>query len=323
MTKSRRPVCSIIIPTRDCLAYLPIALASIDMQRMDGLEVIVVDDGSSDGTAEWLAAAPRVSAPLKVLSTGGIGVAGARNRAIEASEGGLVAFLDADDYWWPGKLASQIAVHESDPAIGLSFTDYIHVTPDGRSHGTCFEFWGTDWGGTAGTYKTLPDAEARLLATNVVGTSAVVARRDVIERIGGFSLACKSAEDWDLWLRMAAVAGVACSNLVTMTYLMRPNGETSARNRRIEAMAEIVARYGPRTEPAIRSATRVARGRLATARAELLAADGHSSAATAAYFAALLAAPSSRALRAALAGSLGCAMRAAYSTRDPGQKRAA
>jgi len=323
VTTSRRPVCSIIIPTRDCLDYLPIALASVDMQRMEGLEVIVVDDGSSDGTAEWLAAVPRVSAPLKVLSTGGIGVARARNRAIEAAEGDLVAFLDADDYWWPGKLARQLAVHAVDPGIGFSFTDYIHITPDGRTHGTCFEFWRTDWGGPAGTYKSVADAEARLLATNVVGTSAVVARRDVIERLGGFSLACKSAEDWDLWLRMAAVAGVACSNLVTMNYLMRPNGETSARHRRIEAMAEIVARYEPCTGPGIRSAARVARGRLATARAELLAADGQAGAAAAAYFSALLAAPSTRALRAALSGSLGAAIRPASTTRDAGRKRAA
>ncbi|MEZ5843426.1 MAG: glycosyltransferase family 2 protein [Hyphomicrobiaceae bacterium] len=309
MSCQSRPTCSIIIPTRDCLDYLPIALHSIDMQRIEGLEVIVIDDGSRDGTAEWLAAAPRVGAELRLLSTDGIGVARARNKAIEAARSDLVAFLDADDYWWPGKLARQLAFHEAKPDIGLSFTDYVHVTPDGRTHGTCFEFWRCDWGGRQGTFDIVPDAEWRLLATNVVGTSAVVARRDVLERVSGFSVACKSAEDWDLWLRMAAVASVACSHLVAMTYLMRPNGETSARSRRIEAMADIVARYASRSEPAMRSAVRRAEARLATARAEMLSAEGRAGAAAAAYLKALFAAPSGRALKAALAGSFEAASR--------------
>ena len=68
-----RPVCSIIIPTRNCLNYLPTTLASIDRQALDGLEVILVDEGSSDGTADWARARPVTRFALTVLETGGIG----------------------------------------------------------------------------------------------------------------------------------------------------------------------------------------------------------------------------------------------------------
>ncbi|MEZ5850097.1 MAG: glycosyltransferase family A protein [Hyphomicrobiaceae bacterium] len=302
MPSSDAPVCSIVIPTRDCLAYLPTAFASIDLQRLGGLEVIVADDGSRDGTVDWLQAAPRVHASLVILETGGNGPARARNAAIAAARSELVAFLDADDYWWPDKLARQLAFHRMNRDVGFSFTDYIHVTPDGRTHGTCFEFWGGVWGETSGAFSILADAEARLLAANVVGTSCVVARKSCLEAAGGFETACKSAEDWDLWLRMAARNTVASSTMMGMTYLMRPNSETAARQRRMDAMNEIVARYDADPRPAIAAARKLARARLTTAEAESLSAQGRPLAAAMRHFSAMRAAPSRRGAKAALAG---------------------
>ncbi len=308
MTRSHDPACSIVIPTRNCLAYLPAALASVDMQGVEDLEVVVVDDGSTDGTAEWLTAEPRVRASLTLLSTGGVGPSRARNAAIAAARSDRIAFLDADDCWWPGKLARQLDFHARHPDTAFSFTDYMHVTPDGRTHGTCFAFWGGTWGGSDGAFAAIADAEARLLATNVVGTSCVVASRKAIEAAGGFSLDCKSAEDWDLWLRLAAAGEVACSAMVGMTYLMRPNGETSALARRIDAMQAIVAGYAQDPRPPIRAAVRIARARLATAEAESLAAAGQVAAAARRHLGAMLAAPSRRALKAALTSTFQAAL---------------
>lgn len=263
------PVCSVVIPTRDCLKYLPTALATIELQSCDGLEVVVVDDGSTDGTAEWLAQRQRISFDLKVIRTEGIGPAAARNRALLASRSPLVAFLDADDCWQPGKLARQIAFHLANPDVGFSFADYIHVTPDGRPLGTCFEFWDCDWTKVNdGSYRVLPGAEARLLATNLVGTSTVMARRAMLDAVGGFSLACRSAEDWDLWLRLAATAPVAFSAALTTTYLMRPGSETASRERRLSSLQSIVDRYANRSDQRIDQAIRVARARIAVAEAE-------------------------------------------------------
>lgn len=300
------PVCSIVIPTRDCLKYLPTALATIDLQFYEGLEVIVVDDGSTDGTAEWLARRKPDGFDLKVIRTEGIGPAAARNCAIAAARSALVAFLDADDIWHPGKLHRQIAFHQANPDVGFSFTDYIHVATDGRPLGTCFEYWSCGWTARAsGDYVVIDDAEAKLLATNLVGTSTVVARRDALDAVGGFSPSCRSAEDWDLWLRLAAAAKVGFSASLTMSYLMRPGSETAGRERRIASLRDIANRYQHRRDPAIHRALRIARARMAVAEAEHLRESGNFPLAARAQLKALSLSPDWRTCKGVAADVLG------------------
>jgi glycosyltransferase involved in cell wall biosynthesis len=296
MRKSR---CSIIIPSRNCINYLPTALNSIAAQMYNDLEVIIADDGSTDGTADWVAALGEQRFQLKLISTGGIGPSRARNAAIEVASSDVIAFLDADDIWWPGKIARQIEMHLANPTTGFSFTDYIHVGVDGRTFGTCFEFWRCDWtAAKTGDYFLVGDAEANLLATNLVGTSTVVANRKVFEAVNGFSTTCASAEDWDLWLRMANVADVACSNAVTMTYLMRPASETANRQKRLAAMRDIVARYQDHAEPVMRNAVRAAYARIEIAEAEAAREQGRYGAAATAHVRAMASSPSWRTARA-------------------------
>jgi glycosyltransferase involved in cell wall biosynthesis len=291
--------CSIIIPSRNCINYLPTALNSIAAQMYGDLEVIIADDGSTDGTAEWVAGLGEQLFQLKLIATGGIGPSRARNAAINVASSDIIAFLDADDIWWPGKLARQIEVHLANPTTGFSFTDYIHVGVDGRTFGTCFEFWRCDWTQMkTGDYFLVDDAEARLLATNLVGTSTVVANRKVFESVNGFSTTCASAEDWDLWLRMANVADVACSSAVTMTYLMRPASETANRQRRLSAMRDIVDRYRERPESVMRHAVRSAMARIEIAEAEAAREQGRYGAAASAHVRAMTSAPSWRTARA-------------------------
>jgi len=294
-----QPVCSIVIPTRDCLQYLPATLASIDLQGRSDLEVVLVDDGSSDGTAEWVRNRPYSGFALRVLETGGIGPSLARNAGVAAASGGLIAFLDADDLWWADKLNRQIAYHQAHPQTGLSFTDYIHLTPDGRTLGTCFAYWRCAWTNVAdGAYFDVHDAEAKLLACNVVGTSTVVVNRAVFLQAGGFLSGLPSAEDWDLWLRLAALAPVACSASVSMSYLMRPGSETSNRVKRVSALAAIMARYDGRREPAIVSALSRARARVDVGVAEIARDAGNPAGAAAAHMRAMMADPGWRTGRA-------------------------
>jgi len=270
----QQPICSVVMPTRDCLSYLPAALGSVALQNRSDIEVIVADDGSSDGTRDWLAARRANLPSLRVIETGGVGPAGARNAAIAASEARYIAFLDADDVWWPDKLGLQLAWHEAHPETGFSFTDYLHVNPDGRQLGTCFAFWSSPLAHHAGRgFSALPDAELSLLATNVVGTSTVVARRAALEEVGGFR-SLVSAEDWDLWLRLAARWPVGFSAAITASYLMRPGSETAKGWQRLNAMRKILARYEGRTAEAARRAVKIARSRLAAAEAELARAEG-------------------------------------------------
>jgi len=254
------PSCSVIIPTRDCLAFLPAALKSVDAQGCD-VEIIVVDDASRDGTMSWL----RARRPdVRALQGEGRGPARARNVAIAAARAPLIAFLDADDLWATGKLERQLAAHAAHPQATFSFTDYVHVDPNGQEHGAAYGFW--SFAPPQKDYAPLAQAEAVLLSCNVVGASTVVARRDALLRAGGFAEDLPSAEDWDLWLRLASFGDVLISAEVGMTYLMRPGGETRKREARIDAMERILARYEGRSD-FIESLKR-ARGRLFAAHAE-------------------------------------------------------
>ena len=299
-----QPICSVVMPTRDCLAYLPAALGSVALQNRRDIEVIVADDGSTDGTRAWLAARRADLPPLRVVETGGVGPAAARNAAIAASEAPYIAFLDADDVWWPDKLARQLCWHQACPDAGFSFTDYLHVNPDGRHLGTCFAFWNSPLAHHAGRdFGFLPDAELSLLATNVVGTSTVVARRRALEELGGFRLLA-SAEDWDLWLRLAARWPVGFSAAITASYLMRPGSETAKGWQRLAAMRNILTGYESRTDEATRRAVKIAHGRLATAEAELARAEGRAWHAIRSGAAALARQPSRRAWRSLAADCL-------------------
>jgi glycosyltransferase involved in cell wall biosynthesis len=260
------PRCSIVIPTRDCLPYLNAALMSVAAQDalQDVLvETIVVDDGSSDGTRQWLDALNMPN--LRIIAQNGVGPARARNLAIEAASGELIAFLDADDFWWPGKLRAQIKAHEAHPDAAFSFSDYLHFDPEGALHGTGFEFW--SFTPQSSGYDVLEDAEATLLGANLVGASTVMARRDMLLRTNGFATDLPSAEDWDLWLRLAGMGEALVSGAVTTSYLMRPGGETAKRGARIAALEMILSRYANRSG-SMAHASAKARGRLCAGQAE-------------------------------------------------------
>ncbi len=303
------PRCTVVIPTYNCGGYLRAALDSVVAQGVDGLEVIIVDDGSTDDSAEILAEAAR-SVPglrgMRVERTKQIGPGLARNLAIELARAPLIAFLDADDVWLPGKMAPQIAAHEVDPNLVLSFTDYRHRGMDGEDRGTCFEFWGHE---VAPGFNVLPRAESKLLGCNLVGTSTVVASRAALLDIGCFAGALPSSEDWDVWLKLARWGAVARSGMVGCDYLMRPNSVTAARARRIEAMELILARAleGPCAPE--RSDIKLAQARIATAQAEHDREQGHALRAVFGHAQAFALAPSVRALRATGADLVSWALR--------------
>ena len=173
------PICSVIIPSYNCVEYLPIALNSVAAQFIDPIEILVLDDGSTDGTWEYLREAKALYPGLSIVKGGRLGPSEGRNVLISMAKSPLIAFLDADDVWWPNKLRTQIAFHEANPDVVLSFTDYIHLDPSGLTHGTAFDYWKPGFlPEKSGEYQRIKHPLATLLACNPVGTSSVVARKD-------------------------------------------------------------------------------------------------------------------------------------------------
>ncbi len=269
------PSLTVIIPARNVAAYLPASIGSIGPGPF---EILVVDDGSTDATPQVLVQLAAEEPRLRVLAGPCQGVSAARNLAIAAARAPLVAFLDADDVWLPGKVAAQLALHRASPAMGFSFTDYRHVSPEGEDRGTCFEYWP----GFAARHARSParfrlgsDALAQIYGENVVGTSTVMARTDLLRQCQGFNAHLGTAEDWDLWLRLAALAPVGCLKLVGTNYLMhRPGNLSNNAISRAAALREVASCYRRAARAQNPAAVRRCEAGLLTAEAEAAAAAG-------------------------------------------------
>ena len=192
---SARPLVSVIIPTHDRAEPLMEAIESVRAQSYAPIETIVVDDGSTDGTAQRLRAAHDVRL-LCIDHTGRPGAV--RNAGAAIAAGDYLAFLDSDDLWMPEKLDAQMA---SLLRAGAR-TPVVH----------CREHWIRD-GRTVSQAGQRHRRAGRIFAESVrkcvIGPSTVLMRRAVLEEVGGFREDLEIAEDYELWLRVTARFPVA------------------------------------------------------------------------------------------------------------------
>lgn len=182
---------AVVIPCHDAAAWLEETIASVRAQAVPVAEVVVVDDGSTDGSAEL---AERLG--VRCVRQAQAGPGAARNHGVRATAAPWVAFLDADDRFLPSKLQRQLAVLEASGAPACCTDAWL--LRDGER------------GGRKNAGRDVPERLdfARLLEGNPVICSTVVACREALERAGGFDEDREliATEDYDLWLRMARQA---------------------------------------------------------------------------------------------------------------------
>jgi GT2 family glycosyltransferase len=181
------PEVSVVIPTYNRRALVVEAVGSVLAQTFPDYELIVVDDGSTDGTAQALA---KYDARLRLVSQLHRGVAAARNRGAAAAGGRYLAFLDSDDLWLPRKLERQMAYLRSHPEFAICqteelwFRNGVRVNPAKRHR------------------KRAGDIFRESLGLCLISPSAVMMTRELFERAGGFDERLPACEDYDLWLRI-------------------------------------------------------------------------------------------------------------------------
>jgi len=188
---------SVVIPLYNKAAYVRRALDSVLGQSFQDFEVIVVDDGSTDGGGRIIkeTADPRV----RLVSQQNAGVSAARNRGIELAHRPLIAFLDADDEWFPQFLSSSVRLHDRWPEIVASFSNYERTDADRPALTQDV------------TSGPLPSYFDFCLRNGAAGMCSIVvlARREAITRAGGFPINRKVGEDLDMWFRLACQGPVA------------------------------------------------------------------------------------------------------------------
>jgi glycosyltransferase involved in cell wall biosynthesis len=243
------PVVSIIIPNKNCLAFLPIAIRSIQNQSVDEVEIIIIDDDSTDDSWTYLtlaASCDKRIRPFKIINGGG--VAKARNFGLDKAQGIYIAFLDADDYWLPHKLDKQLTFHKKHPEITLSFCNYVHFNEENKFIGDCFDYWPLfnkyiNQSKQVG-YQIIPKQGAAMIyAENVIGTSGVLLNKEAITSSVKFDEKLTSAEDWDLWLKIALSGPIGFTRSVDLAYLMRANSESANVKLRLLQTRKIMRRY--------------------------------------------------------------------------------
>ncbi len=185
------PTVSILLPVYNGEKYLLAALESIRRQTLADWELVVVDDGSTDGTAGILAGFA-ADARVRVLRQENRGLPAARNRGLREARGRYVAFLDADDTWRPAYLAKLAEALEGQPRAVLAFAGWQYLDADGHDLPQSIVV----------TAAQVGQLRADLDRRNSLVPASVVARRASLEACGGFDEALRSCEDWDLWLRL-------------------------------------------------------------------------------------------------------------------------
>ena len=220
---------SVVIPAYNAARFVRRAVESVLAQTAPAAEIFVVDDCSTDGTAEAARAAdPRV---VVVRNAVNLGTAGSRNAGIAAAATGLIAQLDADDVWHPGKLARQLALLDRHPDLVAACTDFRSVDPAGVPVGWAggmlarmrsFGVTPTDIG-PAETRLDGPVTEAMIRGLSFFHMSSMVVRRTAYDAAGVFDPAYRGPEDLDMWLRLTRVGRVGFIDEILVTVEARPD----------------------------------------------------------------------------------------------------
>jgi glycosyltransferase involved in cell wall biosynthesis len=229
---------SVIIPAYQARATIGRALASVAGQTRKPREVVVVDDGSDDGTLEAVEAmAGQMNGiPLSVESQDNQGAGSARNRALNKATSTYIAFLDADDEWMAEKIERSMAAL-SETSHVLAGHDFIRVETDGTEQAIeC-----------ARRFHQARNPFAGLFRQGFIGTSTVVARRDAVQAVGGFDESLETAQDFDLWLKMLAAKGTTFTIFpeALTRYYVTCGSITSFTARRLACSLMIARRHAP------------------------------------------------------------------------------
>ena len=207
-TEDKAPLASIIIPCYNQAHFLPEAIESALSQRHRPIEVIVVDDGSPDNTAEVVARYPQV----RYLRQENRGLGGARNTGFRVSKGEYILFLDADDRFTPDAAAAHLSCFANHPEAGFVVGDIDNIALDGSYLGSP-------------RFPLLEGSvyEDVMKVNHVANSIAVMWRRSVFEQLGGFRPSCSPAEDIELLLRAARLFQTAHHRATVAQYRRYPN----------------------------------------------------------------------------------------------------
>lgn len=187
------PKVSVIIPCYNREATLPRTLDSVIDQSYGNIEVIIVDDGSTDASPAVIDDyVSRYPDRFRVIRTSNGGPYAARNLALDNATGEFIAFLDSDDYWAGGKIEKQVKLYEENEELGLQHTAVTQI--DGAGNVYKHSVLGEGFSG---------NCFRKLLVRNGIATSSVMVPKFVFDKVGNFNEKYRARGDWEMWTRIS------------------------------------------------------------------------------------------------------------------------
>lgn len=227
------------MPVRNGGAFLPAAVESILAQSFRDFEFLVVDDGSSDGTGKRLAEYQRADPRIRLLASPGRGIVAALNLGIAEARGALIARMDADDIAFPGRLAVQAAFLEAQPRVGAVGTAAEKIDATGRR------------GGIIRMPTTDGEIREQLSRRSPIIHPSAMIRKSELAAAGLYRGCCIFAEDYDLWLRLAARTRLANLSEACLSLRSHPGQISAVRRLPQRASAALARRLASDAPPEI------------------------------------------------------------------------
>jgi len=211
------PLVSVVMPARNSARWLGQAIESVVLQTLSDLELLVIDDGSTDETAEILNDWSRRDSRIRVLRQHDLGLVPALNYGLVEARGSLLARLDADDVSVAKRFECQVQAMEQNPNVGLLGSWAQRIDEHGRPQG-----------------HSMPETHHEKLVEiltrgNPFIHSTIMLRTEIVRRLGGYRAAFEAAEDYDLWLRMSEVTLLA-NVAEPLVYYRRHSASVTAQN---------------------------------------------------------------------------------------------
>lgn len=237
MSSPSAPVVSIFYLTYNQAQFVPESLPTVVGQSFTNWELIVVDDGSSDGALDvavgWLS--ERGVHHRVVAHRQNLGLCRSLNDALAVAAGRYVAMIAADDWWELDKLADQVALLEQHEDAAVAYSDVYMNDADGKR--LPGELWGTE--------PITGDVFTYVLGGGAIGPVAALLRRSAIDEVGGYDEALYF-EDWDMWLRLAARYPFVHSEYVSASYRVQPASmsvRSDSRQRMLESSVALLEKW--------------------------------------------------------------------------------
>lgn len=213
------PLVSVVIPVFNNEDTINETLDSVVNQDYINLEIIVVNDGSTDNTEELLNSYKQI----RIINQENSGSAVARSKGIHAASGKYIAFIDADDLWVPWKISTQVECLENNPDAGMAFNSWLEIHNENdmlpRYQPCQEELLEVDNGLSGWLY-------AKLLMDCVIHTSSVIILKSICEKVGDFNLKLRRGQDYDYWIRVSQVTKIIKLKSVLSAYRIHESSIT-------------------------------------------------------------------------------------------------